>query len=155
MPAAASCTGLYVAAKEQKESEHGGRVEVDLAFAGDHRKTAEGVSTTNGDGDGYIHAQYPRAQVTHRIAEERQGRKEHHWRSEGKREPVEEGKEVRADALWSCNIDRDGEHHDLHHAGSGHNQTADMHALFMMQPSLGFVGLVGLGLITDGGHFCQ
>src|SRR5690554_5925291 len=84
MPAAATRTGLYVTAKERKESEHGGRVEVDLAFAGDHRKTAEGVSTTNGDGDGYIHAQYPRAQVTHRIAEERQGRKEHHWRSEGK-----------------------------------------------------------------------
>src|SRR5690554_3684645 len=155
MPAAATCTGLYVAAKEQKESEHGGRVEVDLAFAGDHRKAAEGISTTNGNGDRHIHAQYPRAQITHCIAEERQSRKEYDWCSESKREPVEEGKKVWADALRSRYVDRDGEHHHLHHAGSGHNEAANMHALFMMQPGLGFVGLVGLRLIADGSHFRQ
>ena len=63
--------------------------------------------------------------------------------------------EVVTDLTGPRDINRDREHHYLHHADGGDNQPPHVHALFMLQTRLGLIGLVGLGVVANGGQFGQ
>ena len=146
-----SLAGIHLqkAAGKQEEYEHGYRVEIDHAAAAEGGIDAGGVGSANAQGHRHIHAGPPQAQVAPGAEKERPGRVEHHRGGQQHAGRAHQGLDVRRHGVGTRHVERDGVHHDLHHAQAGDGQAANGGFTFLAEQRFLTAGVEWVGQVAD------
>ncbi len=147
-----SCPHLEVAGDGQEEHEHRDRVVPDRGPAGKSGVHGRNVGTADSDRDRDVHAGTPGAKAAQRAGEERSPGVEDDRGRHEERNQTQETLHVRVDALEFAGVERDGEHHDLHHAERCDEQALQRGSLLDPLGLLAAVRCQGLWLVAEIGN---
>ncbi len=144
-------THLEITCHGEEKYEHRHRVVPDIGAVGIRCVDRCDIRAADGDRHRHVHARATRAQAADCAGEKRACGIEHDRGRDEERNQTQETLHVRVDALEFAGVERDSEHHDLHHSQRRDQQALERRALFGAFRPLGGIGCQRLRFVAEVG----